>query len=83
MSNCNSCGAPIRWAETTNGRRMPVNAEPDPDGNVVLLYPSPGAALAMIVDPGQTTLDDAPRYLSHFATCPNADQHRKDRRTHD
>jgi hypothetical protein len=33
---CNSCGAPIRWSRTLKGSYMPLDAEPNPDGNVVL-----------------------------------------------
>ncbi len=78
MSTCRSCGARILWATTTNDRRIPIDADPVPDGNLVLTYPSPAAALAIVVDPAQPMLDDPPRYVSHFSTCPNADQHRKD-----
>jgi hypothetical protein len=81
MSTCSSCSARIVWADTASGARMPVDAEPVPDGNLVLTYPTPGRALALIVDPAQTTIDDPPRYVSHFATCPNADQHRTTRGT--
>jgi hypothetical protein len=59
---------------------MPVDRDPVPDGNLVLTYPSPGALpLALVVDPAQTMLDDPPRYVSHYVTCPQADQWRKDR----
>lgn len=81
MSSCRSCRAPIVWASTVNGRSMPVDRDPVPDGNLILTYPSPGSALALVVDPDQTMLDDPPRYVSHFVTCPNADQHRKDHTT--
>jgi hypothetical protein len=67
------------WATTTNGRRIPLDVAPVPDGNIVLTYPSPGTALAIVVDPAQQIIGDGPRYRSHFATCPNADQHRKER----
>lgn len=33
---CGSCDAPIIWASTVKGRPMPVDAEPDPDGNILL-----------------------------------------------
>jgi hypothetical protein len=80
VSACRSCGARIVWAETISGRRMPVDADPAPDGNLVLAYSSPGAApMAVVVTPSQPMLDDPPRYLSHFVTCPNAEHHRKDR----
>jgi hypothetical protein len=84
VSRCRSCGAPIRWAVTVNGKRMPVDDQPTPGGNVSTVPngAGPGLLLALVHPPGQTTLDaDEPRFTSHFATCPNADQHRKDRTT--
>jgi hypothetical protein len=76
MPECSSCGAPIRWAKTIKGVGIPLDPEPSPRGNVViseegaaLVYNSPGAVAARY--------EGEPRYLSHFATCPNADQHRK------
>jgi hypothetical protein len=83
MSTCRSCGAAIRWAVAVNGKRMPVDDQPMPDGNLILSDPTPGAYAPTVayVDPGALLLDDPPRFVSHFATCPNADQHRKDRTT--
>jgi hypothetical protein len=79
-ATCRSCAAPILWAVTADRRSMPVNLEPDPDGNLDLLWVSPGMQpRVLVVDPAQPTLDDGPRYTSHFATCPNADQHRRNR----
>lgn len=79
MNTCRSCGARIRWATTANGNRMPIDDEPVPDGNIVLSDPTPGAyaPVALLVDPDAPMLDDPPRFVAHFATCPNADQHRK------
>jgi hypothetical protein len=37
MSTCNSCGAAIKWAITTNDKFMPVDAEPSEGGNVELI----------------------------------------------
>ena len=80
MSRCRSCGAAIRWATTVNGKRIPLYEQPVPDGNLVLSDPTPGsyAPTALHVDPDALLLDDPPRFVSHFATCPHADQHRKD-----
>jgi hypothetical protein len=79
VSTCRSCGAAIVWAQTAVGKRMPVDAEPVDGGNLVLVYPSPGATpLALHTPPEQQLFDDPPRYVSHFSTCPHADQHRKD-----
>lgn len=76
MSDCKSCGAPILWAKTIKGRLIPLDPDPSPKGNIVigeagtaLVFNSP-AAIA-------PRLEGEPRYLSHFATCPNADQHRE------
>lgn len=77
VTSCNSCGARIIWARTSTGRSMPVDAEPTDDGNVELLplvhsQRSPEA----IVHP-QPPMGAGPLRLSHFASCPHADQWRK------
>lgn len=84
MSTCRSCKAPVVWVQTEAtekkaGRNMPLDADPEntaralvvPDGNIVFI--------------GKTTGDGTPivRYVkggkhrSHFATCPNAKEHRR------
>jgi hypothetical protein len=69
MAACRSCGAPIFWARVaTSGSSMPVNEKPDPKGNLILRN---GEVRV------QTKRDPAGlRYLSHFATCPKAKEHR-------
>lgn len=77
IATCSSgnCGARIIWTLTERtGKRAPVDAEPNPAGNLILL-PSPhGAPTSKVAD----LLDDpdAPRYMPHFATCPDADKFR-------
>jgi len=76
-THCSSCGAPIIWAKSKAGKAMPVDAEPVRDGNVML--EQHGLRVTAVVTgesmlPGVQTL-----YKSHFATCPNADAHRKRR----
>jgi hypothetical protein len=60
---------------------MPVDAEPRPDGNIKLEYEREGIFAIYVGKPDQDTLFEsktgAERYVSHFATCPNADQFRK------
>lgn len=73
VSACRSCGARIIWAETLTEKRMPVDAEPTPDGNVSLEPREGFAPLATVNAP----LFAAGLRKSHFATCPNAGQHRK------
>lgn len=77
-ANCKSCGAEILWVKTIKGRGMPLDSQPSPRGNVIisengtaLVYREPSAIAARY--------ENEPRYLSHFATCKNADQWRKSR----
>lgn len=77
MARCNSCGAKIIWAVTPKGARIPVDAIPTEDGNLVL-EEHRGQLVACVVgqEPG---LFASPRHKSHFATCPHASQHRRPR----
>lgn len=63
MSKCRSCNAEIIWIETKSGKMMPCDPTPLADGEGVL---------GKVVDDGSGTL-----YISHFATCPEADSWRK------
>ncbi len=67
MTRCRSCDAPIVWATTPSGRKMPLSAVADGHGNVRLR--SDGVALVVALGEGS--------YVSHFATCPQAAQHRR------
>lgn len=70
-AHCSSCKARILWGRTSKGQSMPVDAEPVGDGEWLLergelVHHGNGASLFITL-----------RYRSHFATCPQADQHRK------
>jgi hypothetical protein len=69
-STCRSCGAEIIWAETITGSRIPVDATM---GATVFTL-RPGAMSGM-----PPVFVAVKPYTSHFATCPNADEHRKKR----
>lgn len=77
---CGSCGAPIVWTITDAGERMPCDAHPVAGGNVrIIAAPDGSPARSKVVgntidlfDPD----DDGTRYVSHFATCPQADEWR-------
>lgn len=74
---CKSCGAPIIWATTQKGKLMPLDAAPDPDGNLAVSR----WATVIAVHP-RTELTDTqgfPTHKSHFATCPHAAEHRRKR----
>jgi len=69
-ATCRSCGAPIVWVVMfPSGKRMPLDAKPLHG----LIRVEPGAPAT-----GHMRGKDAEDlYVSHFATCPNAAQHRK------
>ena len=63
---CKSCGRPIFWAKTTKGKPMPIDREPDPAGNLIVMD---GTALVVAPLAYPTRLHWRP----HFATCPQAE----------
>lgn len=67
---CRSCGAEVIWVKTPRDQNIPLDVEQVPGGNIELR-----AGLAFVV-PAE---EGVRRYLSHFATCPNADKHRQRR----
>lgn len=80
---CRSCRAPIFFARTPQGRTMPIDQDPHPDGNMVVYDPTPsfmkGTSLdgvGKLVRPAEES-DPPPRWRSHFASCPSAGQHRR------
>lgn len=67
---CKSCRKLVCWVETAKGKRMPIDPVPSPIGTLVL------------DDRGVAHVDTRPgraKFVSHFATCPNASQHRRAR----
>jgi hypothetical protein len=72
---CRSCRAPVTWAETEAGRRIPVDAEPSQRGNLVLRERTGLPPLAVVVV-GAVADGEGPLHLSHFVTCPQASQWR-------
>lgn len=92
---CHSCHAPIWFGRTAKGRRMPLDPAPLETGNVIvdddmkLLEkmaagyegdaPPPDGAPIRVLTKGEVVGPDVPRYVSHFATCPKADRHRRPR----
>lgn len=70
-----SCGARIDWYVTDLGKRIPLDPEPRPDGNITVK-----GRLAHVLRAGEVPSADQARYVSHFATCPDADGWRKRRK---
>lgn len=79
MSACDSCGAQITWALTTNGKKMPIDSAPCDNGNLVLEYQHGD------YETRKATEDDRrlarPLHTSHFATCPHAATWRGNKRS--
>lgn len=90
--NCRSCSARVIWTVTNpelkSGHPMMVDADPHPNGNILLardpsIEHEPGKPVpvrATVMRPGQIAgarADGNVLYRSHFATCPHADQWRK------
>lgn len=77
---CRSCGAPIFWAETEQGKSMPVDKDPRPDGNLALWFRgngTPNPKLIVRHYDERAEAQGANRYSSHFASCAQAGSWRK------
>jgi hypothetical protein len=66
MTSCRACGAPIIWARTGSGKAMPLDAQPNPAGNVELTGDS-----CKVWGTAHDWPEDQLRYMPHHATCPN------------
>jgi hypothetical protein len=64
-AKCSSCGAEILWMKTAQGKPIPLSVASKQKRFV--LAPEIDNAVAFLLD----------TYLTHFADCPNAAQHRK------
>lgn len=73
MSFCKACGKPIDWyTVAASGKRMPLDRDPSPDGNVRVNVVTNTVAVVPVGT-------HAPLYLAHFSTRPKADEMRKRR----
>lgn len=78
IAKCRSCGALIFWARTSSGKSMPIDAMPTSDGNIELgTDPGTMETTAHVRDGSWPEGLTGERYTSHFATCPQAAQHRR------
>lgn len=63
----------VVWVKTeARGKSMPLDPDPHPDGNVVLIpLPQTRHHVARVLKAEQLPpADGSPAYLSHFVTCP-------------
>ncbi len=63
---CGSCGAAIFFARSRNGAPMPLDAVP---------------VMRVVLQGDDGHAQIVKTYSTHFATCPNAAQHRKEGKT--
>jgi hypothetical protein len=67
MANCRSCGAEIIWGKSENNKAIPLSVK------------SKEKRFIFDIEYGADAVFNVDTYLSHFADCPNAAQHRKSR----
>lgn len=72
-ATCSTCGAHIVWVITPTGKKMPVDAAPSERGTLRVFWDDGADSLRAVVDRGH----EGDRYLSHFATCAHANDHRR------
>jgi len=76
---CARCAAPMFWARAAeSGKAIPIDYEPDPKGNLALTRTG-SASRGYWVGPYTPIEDDGfdVRWVSHFVTCPMADEFRR------
>lgn len=79
MSRCKSCGAEIIWIKTFSGKSMPCDPENIPfyAGEGKELFVTAGGAVVHGTRAYAESELTHTGYISHFATCPNANEHRR------
>lgn len=69
---CDSCGAMIYMATSeSSGKALPINAEPAPNGNILLTLRA-GVLYARVIKKGEEVDPGRRRWTSHFVDCPQA-----------
>lgn len=77
MATCRSCGADVIFTESAKGGAVAIlDEQPVPDGNIILDQ----HGHAVYLTKAEKAIAPGPRYVSHFATCPQRARHRKAKR---
>lgn len=86
LAHCTSpkCAAPIIFVRVANEaghklRLMPLNAEPDPGGNVAVMADGTGTWRGRVLGRSKP-LEHETVYCPHFATCTDPGEHRRRQR---
>ena len=72
------CRALIFWVTTEGGKQMPLDQEPHPDGNVLLVPQADGTLRGRVLT-GRDLPARGPAYRPHHRSCPDADRFRRKR----
>lgn len=80
MPKCKGCQAEIIWIKTVNGKNMPCNAKEvvyweNKDGKANIVRTNGEVVRADLE--GEEGKESGIGYISHFASCPNANSHRR------
>lgn len=78
QGKCSSCDAPVIWRTTPKGRTIPIDPEPVLGGNIELV----GLDACRFLSRNEVfelRSEGALAHRSHFASCPNAQEHRRRR----
>lgn len=84
ITKCRACGAEIGFIKTIAGKTVPVDANslnflPDPDGKELFVLVDGRTQRGTRVN--EESNSSLIGFISHFATCPEADKFRKPRKS--
>jgi hypothetical protein len=81
LTICSTCGAPIEWARfKVTGKRHPLDIPPAVDGTLQVVGADPdGTPVIRLMPVAERREHDGLLRRTHFATCPDADRHRRPR----
>lgn len=82
--SCRACGAPIGFIKTKAGKTVPVDEKsvnflPDPEGKELFVLVDGSTQRGARVEEESNSSQIG--FISHFATCPEADRFRKARKS--
>ena len=70
-----NCRKPVRWVLTLGDKRMPIDPDPHPDGNVIRIRLEDGSIRARVL--GGTELPaQGEAWMPHWRTCPDSPEFR-------
>lgn len=70
LAPCRGCGATVLWAVTVGKKKIPLDPDPNPGGNVVVSYLKSGEVRARVLTKTLPAAPGEPLFMPHHATCP-------------